>query len=100
MARSASVGAIMYAHISWVGDALQITIPAHKGDQEGANTYPKNMYANPLTPYICSALSLAVYVFSQSFTRSWAHQSLFCENENNENRFGRLLAVTIKNPAS
>ena len=43
MARSASVGAIMYSHISWVGDALQITIPAYKGDQEGANTYPKNM---------------------------------------------------------
>ena len=53
MARSASVGAIMYAHISWVGGALQITIPAHKGDQEGANTYPKNMYANPYIYMFC-----------------------------------------------
>ena len=100
MARSASVGAIMYAHISWVGDALQITIPTHKGDQEGANTYPRNLYANPLTPSICPVLSLAVYVFSQSFTRSGAHQSLFSENENNENRFGKWLALTIKNQAS
>ena len=55
---------------------MQITTPTHKGDQEGANTQPR---ANPLTPSICSVLSLAVFIFSQSLTRS--------ENENNENRF-------------
>ena len=34
MARSVFVGSIMFAHMSWVGDALQITIPLHKGDQD------------------------------------------------------------------
>ena len=34
IARSVAVGSIMFAHMSWVGDALQITIPLHKGDQD------------------------------------------------------------------
>ena len=79
---------IIYVHISWVGDAMKITTPTHKGDQEGANTQPRYLYANPLTPSICSVLSLAVFISSQSLTRS--------ENENNESRFGKWLALSIK----
>ena len=47
MARSVFVGSIMFAHISWVGDA-QLMIPVHKGDQEGNNSYPRNVYANQI----------------------------------------------------
>ena len=83
---------ITYVHISWVGDAMKITTPTHKGDQEGANTQPRYLYANPLTPSICSVLSLTVFIFSQSLTRS--------ENENNESRFGKWLALSIKSQDS
>ena len=50
LTRSVSVGSIMFAHMSWVGDALQITIPVHLGDQEESNSYPRSVYANPLDP--------------------------------------------------
>ena len=96
MARSVSVGSIMYAHMSWAGDALQITIPVHKGDQEGNNSYPRNVYANPLDPTICPILSLAVYVFCKSFMRTGARMTLFNDNENNENRFSKWLGSTCK----
>jgi hypothetical protein len=63
-ARSCNVGNLMLQHISWEEDCLKITLPKHKGDQEGLRIYPKHVYANPLRPDICPVLSLALYVFS------------------------------------
>jgi hypothetical protein len=54
MARSISVATIMYNHIAWANDALVITLPRHKGDQEGSNSYPKHVYANPSRPEVSS----------------------------------------------
>ena len=56
----------MITHLPLVGDALHITIPVHKGDQEGSNSHQRNLFANPLD--ICPILSLAVYVFCKSFS--------------------------------
>jgi hypothetical protein len=67
MARSASVASIMLQHLSWENDALIVTTPKHKGDQEGAHIFPRHVYANPINPVICPILALAVQVFSTSF---------------------------------
>ena len=87
----------MFAHMLWVGDALQITIPLHKGDQEGNNSYPRNLYANPLDPTICPILSVYIFFFfMSSFMRTGARMTLFDDNENNENRFSKWLGSTCK----
>ena len=61
MSRSISVGRLCYDHITWVGDALVVELPRHKGDQEGEYCYPKHVYANPLDPMRCSILHLGNY---------------------------------------
>ncbi len=50
MARSCSVANLKYDHISWGQDLLKIILPIHKGDEIGARSYPKHVYANPLNP--------------------------------------------------
>jgi hypothetical protein len=50
MARCNSVGGIMYDHIGWEQDAMYVVFPTHKGDQEGDNSNPKHVYANPNNP--------------------------------------------------
>ena len=37
----------MYYHITWIGDALVVELSKQKGDQEGENAYPKQVYDNP-----------------------------------------------------
>ncbi len=59
MARSVSVGQLMFSHLSWDNDSLIITIPRHKGDQEGRYSYPRHVFANPLNPSTCPVLSLS-----------------------------------------
>ncbi len=68
--RSHSVASLMYVHIGWESDALVITVPRHKGDQEGARIYPIHVYANPLQPEVCPILSLAIYIFTMGYHRS------------------------------
>ena len=35
MARCSMVSGVMFCHLDWIGDALTIAIPRHKGDPEG-----------------------------------------------------------------
>ena len=67
----------MLQHISWEQDAMVITTPKHKGDQEGNNCYPKHVYANPLNPAICLILSMALLIFGGEWQRSGAKRMLF-----------------------
>jgi len=66
LARSATVGGLMMEHIGWEGDALLISTPKHKADQEGAKCFSRHIYANPANPTICPVLALAVLVFCRS----------------------------------
>ena len=66
LARSATVGGIMMEHVGWEGDALLISTPKHKADQEGAKCFSRHVYANPANPTICPVLALAVLVFCRS----------------------------------
>ena len=63
IARTNTVASMMMEHISWEGDALLISTPKHKGDQEGANCFSRHVYANPVTPGICPVLALAILTF-------------------------------------
>ena len=77
MARSNSVGSLMYQHVSWENDSMVIRLPKHKGDQEGKNSYPKHVFANPNDPSICPVLGFAVYVFTKGFQREGAQTLIF-----------------------
>ena len=65
MSRSISVGLLMYRHISWENDSMVVSIPKHKGDQEGKFCLPKHVYSNPYMPEICPVLGLAIYIFTR-----------------------------------
>ena len=61
IARSTSVAHLRYDHITWKDDAMYIHLPRHKGDQEGSQSYPKAIYANPKNPEMCPVLALAIH---------------------------------------
>ena len=65
IARSATVGGMMMEHVSWEGDALLISTPKSKTDQEGAKIFPRHVYANPVNPTICPVLALGVLIFTR-----------------------------------
>jgi hypothetical protein len=66
IARTATVSSMMMEHIGWEGDALLITTPKHKGDQEGVKCFARHLYANPTNPALCPVLALAVVTFVRS----------------------------------
>ena len=94
MARSITAGAIMYDRMTWEGDALVINIGKMKNDQEGQNLSPRHIYANPENPAICPILSLALLVFTNSYTRSGSSRLLFGEHA--KDRFGEWLRKTAR----
>jgi hypothetical protein len=66
IARTATVSSMMMEHIGWEADALLITTPKHKGDQEGVKCFARHLYANPSDPSICPVLALAILTFVRS----------------------------------
>jgi hypothetical protein len=66
IARTATVSSIMMEHVGWEEDALLITTPKHKGDQEGVKCFARHLYANPLSPELCPVLALAVLTFARA----------------------------------
>jgi hypothetical protein len=67
MCRSITVVSLKLEHISWSMDSLVITVPKSKSDQEGANCFPRHLFANPEKPYVCPVLALAVLLLYKSF---------------------------------
>jgi hypothetical protein len=64
--RTNTIACMMMEHIGWENDALLITTPKHKGDQEGAHCFARHLYANTSNPTICPVLSLAILTFVRS----------------------------------
>ena len=73
--RTSMVSSMMMEHIGWEGDALLISTPKHKGDQEGEHCFARHLYANPTTPHICPVLALAVLTFARTLRHDPASQS-------------------------
>ena len=73
IARSCTVANMMMEHVSWEGDALLITTPKSKTDQEGGKVFPRHIYANPTCPTICPILALAVLIFTRVLRHDPTH---------------------------
>jgi hypothetical protein len=65
IARTSSVSTMMMQHVGWEADSLLISVPKHKGDQEGAACFARHLYANPSDPIICPVLALAILTFTR-----------------------------------
>jgi hypothetical protein len=89
MARSISISTLMYQHLSWVDDSMVIKMPKHKGDQEGKHAFPRHVFANPLNPFICPILSLAMYVFTRGVRVEDSKPVIFGTGA--DKRFGKWL---------
>ena len=90
IARCVSVGRLMYNHISWENDFMIIVFLSHKGDKEGRNALPKDIYANIVEPTACPILSFAVYIFTRGFEREDSKMTLFAGDT--ESRFIKWLS--------
>ena len=64
LGRATQVSKILYEWIWWQDDAMVVKVPTQKCDQNGKLSYWKRVYANPLKPWMCPVLALAVHVFS------------------------------------
>lgn len=101
IARTATVSTMMMEHVSWEGDALLVSTPKHKGDQEGTKCFSRHVYANPLSPVICPVLALAVLTFTRVLRHDpeAAPQSLpnyrIFDGSSNDDRWSQLLAQVI-----
>jgi hypothetical protein len=102
IARTATVSSMMMEHIGWEADALLITTPKHKGDQEGVKCFARHLYANPAHPAICPVLALAILTFVRSLRHdpdSPGGDALpsfrVFDGENNGPRFSDMLLRTI-----
>ena len=99
IARSGSVSAIMFCHLGWVGDAMTVVFPRHKGDPEGKQADPKHVFANPNQPAICVILALAVYVFTMGVRAPGSSPKLFAQKENTEHRFSEWMKYILSGHA-
>ena len=88
-------------HVSWEGDALLISKPKHKGDQEGVKCFACHLYANPLSPVICPVLALAVLTFTRVLRhdpdarpQSLRNYRIF-DGSSNDDRWSQLLSQVI-----
>ena len=103
IARSATVAGMMMEHVGWEADALLISTPKHKGDQEGAKCFSRHLYANPLQPLICPVLALAVLVFTRTTKHDPTHTAgsaappsyRIFNGGHNESRFSEILGRII-----
>lgn len=95
-ARSNSVAQLSFHHFEWENDSLIVTLPKHKGDQEGANVLPKHIYANPKCPEICPILGLAIYVFSTNLFHLEGQDWRLFSGNNSETKFSHWLVDILK----
>ena len=103
IARSATVAGIRMEHVGWEGDALLISTPKHKADQEGAHCFSRHLYANPSNPVLCPVLALAIVVFTHAIKHDSSQPAdsaappSFCifDGGRSETRFSEALGRAI-----
>ena len=62
MGRSVNIEPIKLHNISVFDDAIKIRYDSNKTDQTGESCTYKHVYANPLNPWVCSFLSMGIYM--------------------------------------
>jgi len=99
ISRGRNVGNLMFEHLSWQDDSLTVRMFVKKHDQEGKDCAPKHVFANPVKPWICPVLALAVYTFTAGPRQPGAKMLLF-SNDGLEARFGQWLRGILKSHES
>ena len=89
MGRSNNVGALHYSALTWSQDALVVAFAVMKNDRAGskAEELSKHIYANPLMPYICPILALAIFISINGYNPSGF---LFTSHVAATDRFGKV----------
>jgi len=90
ISRGRNIGKLMFEHLSWQDDALTVRMYVKKQDQEGKDCKAKHVFANPIKPWICPILALAVYIFTQGPLQPGSKMLIF-GNESAEDRFSKWL---------
>ena len=62
MARSNEVALVVFEHLHWKNDCLEVDTFITKMDQRAQKKSQKHVYANPLNPMLCPILSLGLYL--------------------------------------
>jgi hypothetical protein len=97
ISRSQNIASILLQHLTWLNDSLVVYFPVTKTDQTADMKYPRHVYANPLFPHICPILSLAVHVFSRSFSSVAArYQNALFDGGSQEDRFSHILSRVLE----
>lgn len=65
MARTNNISGIVFEHLNWVNDCLEVDCFITKSDQAAKKANQKHVYANPLNPIICPILALAMYLLDR-----------------------------------
>jgi hypothetical protein len=65
MARTNNISSIVFQHLNWVNDCLEVDCFITKSDQAAKKANQKHVYANPLNPIICPILALAMYLLDR-----------------------------------
>jgi hypothetical protein len=68
--RNISTGELKYSFLCWENDCCRVTLPGAKNNQDGSIEMRTALFANPLNPFICPILALAIEVLSRSFAIS------------------------------
>ena len=98
MGRSASVDTLGLHNFKLGTDSIVITYDRSKSDMGGERVHPKNCYANPYNPYLCSFLALGVWcvLYPEQFDDAdFVFIKKDCELGSAAKRFGNHLRSTV-----
>ena len=68
IARSSTVGDLLWNNIGWLDDCITVLYEKGKTNQEGMNKVPWHVYANPGDPLICPILALGLKLCTETDT--------------------------------
>ena len=98
MGRSASVDPIGLHNFRLGTDSVIITYDRSKSDMGGERVHPKNCYANPYNPYLCTFLAMGVWclLYPEQFDDAdFVFIKKGCELGSASKRFGNHLRSTV-----
>jgi hypothetical protein len=94
MCRSNNMETMMVTHLQWADDHMLVYFRKQKNDQDGSRSHePRNVYANPVKPEICSILALGVYFLCYPLTKE--QEALF-PGHSQATRFNSSLARLLR----
>ena len=94
IARSSTVGDLLWNNISWKNDCITVLYEKGKTNQEGMNKVPWHVYANPNDPLICPVLALGLKLCTESDTFANIPFKVF-PSSTSDNSFSAWMRKTV-----